>query len=47
MEARWRFMIIGMADKVSGEYSGRQLWWQRCGKTGINTTAEEMWDGNR
>ena len=38
---------LGMAEKVSGEDSGGQALWMRCRKIGIDTTAEEMWDGNR
>ena len=47
MEARWRFRIIGIADKVISEDCGGQAWWCRCGTTGMNTAAEEMWDRNR
>ena len=36
---------MGMADKVRGGDSGGQAQWRRCRKTGIDTTAEEMWDG--
>ena len=46
MEARWRFRIIGMADKVSGEDSGGRAQWRILGKTGIDTATEEIWDGN-
>ena len=41
-----RSRIIGMADKVSGEYSGRQAWWRISGTTWMDTAMEEMWDGN-
>ena len=47
MEARCRCEIMGVADKVNGEYSSGQAWWRRCVTTGIDTVAEEMWDGNR
>ena len=47
MEARWRYSIIGMADKVSGEDSGGKSWWWICGTTGMDMAVEEMWDGNR
>ena len=47
MEERWRCRIIGMEDKVGGEYSGVRAWWRRCGTAGMDTAAEEMWDGNR
>ena len=47
MEARWRFRIIGMAYKVGGEYGIGRAWWRRCGTTGMNMAAEEIWDGNR
>ena len=47
MEARWRCGIIGMTDKVRGEYSGWLAWCWRCGTTGMDTATEEMWDGNR
>ena len=46
MEARWRFWIIGIEDKVSGEDSSGRAWWQRCGTTGMDTAAEVMQDGN-
>ena len=36
-----------MADKVSGEDSGGQSLWRRCKKIGMDTAAEDMWDGNR
>ena len=39
--------IMGMADKISGEDSGRQAWWRRCGTTGMDTGVEEMQDVNR
>ena len=44
---RWRFRIIGVADKVGGKYNSGQAWWRRCGKTGMDMAAKEMWDGNR
>ena len=47
MEARCRCRIIGIADKVSGEYSGRRAWWRRFRTTVIDMAAEEIWDGNR
>ena len=37
---------MGMADKVSGEDIRGREWWRRCGTTGMDTAAEEMWDGN-
>ena len=43
----WRCKIIGMADKVSGEDSGDQEWLRRCETIGMDTSADEMWDGNR
>ena len=45
MEARWLCKIIDMRDKVSGEDIGGQALWRRFVKTGIDTTAKEMWDG--
>ena len=39
--------IMGMADKVSGKDSGGRAWLQRCGTTDMDTTVEEMQDGNR
>ena len=39
--------IMGMADKISGEYSGGRAQWRRCRTTGIDTAVEEMWYGNR
>ena len=47
MEARWRCGIMGMEDKVSDKDIGGRAWWRRCGKTGMDTAAEDMWDGNR
>ena len=47
MEARWRCRIIGMSEKVSGKDSSGIAWWRTCGTTGIDTAAEEVWDGNR
>ena len=38
---------MGMVDNVSGEYSVGRTRWCRCGKIGMDTVAEEMWDGNR
>ena len=38
---------VGMTDKVSGEYSSGQARWRRYRTTGMDTAAEEMWDGNR
>ena len=39
--------IMGMADKISGEDSGRQAWWQRYGITGMDTAVQIILDGNR
>ena len=39
--------IMGMADKVNGEYNSRRAWWRRCGTTEIDTAVEEIQDGNR
>ena len=36
-----------MVDKISGEDSGGQAWWQICETTGIDTAVEDMLDGNR
>ena len=36
-----------MADKVGVEDSGVQARWWRCGTTDMDTTVEEMRDGNR
>ena len=47
MEARWRCRIMGMSEKFSSEDSGRQKWWRRCRTTGMDTTAEDMREGNR
>ena len=47
MEARWRCRIIGMSDKAGGEDSGGQAQWRKYGKTGMDTVAEDIWDGNR
>ena len=44
MEVRWRCSIIGMADKVGSEDSGGLARCQRCGTTGMDTAADEMWD---
>ena len=38
---------VGMEEKVSGEDSGGRAKWRRCRITGMDTAAEEMWDGNR
>ena len=38
---------VGMVDKVSSEDSGGSARWQRCRTTGMDTAAEEMWNGNR
>ena len=42
MEERQRCRIMGTEYKISGEDSGGQAWWRRCGTTGIDTAAEEM-----
>ena len=39
--------IMGITDKVSGEDSGVRAQWRRCGTKDMDTTAEEIWDGNR
>ena len=46
MEAQWRCGTMGMADKVSGEDSGRRAWWKISRTTGMDTEAEKMMDGN-
>ena len=46
MEARRRYGITGMAEKVSGKDSGGKSRWWRCGKIGIDTAAEEIQDSN-
>ena len=38
---------VGMAEKVIGEDSGRRERRRRFRITGMDTAAEEMWDGNR
>ena len=47
MEVQWRYGMMGTADKFSGEDSGGQAWWQRCGTKWMDTADEEMRDGNR
>ena len=47
MEVRWIFRIIGTADKVSSEDSDVRARWRIGGKTGMDTAAEEMSDGNK
>ena len=47
MEARCRYRIIGLSDKVSGENIGGREWGRRFRTTGMDTEVEEMWDGNR
>ena len=47
IEARWRCGIMGMAEKVRGEYSCGRARWQRFETTGIDTAAEKMRDGNK
>ena len=47
MEARQRCRIMGMADRVNSDDSGRKSWWRRCGTTDMDTAAEEMRDCNR
>ena len=47
LRAYRRSGIMGMTDKVGGEDSGVQAWWQRCGTKDMDTTAEEIRDGNR
>ena len=47
MEARRRFRIIWMVDKVRGEYSGGLEWWWRCGTTGMDMAVGGMLDVNR
>ena len=37
---------IGMEDEISGKESGRQERWSICRPTGMDTAAEERWDGN-
>ena len=38
---------VGMEDKVSGADSSGRARWRRFRTTGMDTAAEEMWDGNR
>ena len=38
---------VGTEDKVSSEDSGERTRWRRFRTTGMDTAAEEMWDGNR
>ena len=38
---------VGMEDKVGGEDRGGRAWWRIFRTTGMDTEAEEMWDGNR
>ena len=47
LRAYCRSGIMGMADNVSGEDSGGQTRWRRCGTIGMDTEAENMRDGNR
>ena len=47
MEVQRRCRIMGMEDKVSSKYRGRQAQWRRCGTTGMDTAAEDMRDRNR
>ena len=39
--------IMGMAEKISGEYSSGRSWCRICRTTGMDTAVEEMWEGNR
>ena len=39
--------IMGMTDKVSGEDSGVRARLRRCGTKDMDTTAEDIRDGNR
>ena len=36
--------IMGMEDKISGEDSGGQAWWRRCGTTCMDTVVKEIRD---
>ena len=47
MEARRRCRIMGVVDKVVVEDSDGRSRWRRCRTTGMDTAAEEMWEGNR
>ena len=47
LRAYRRSGIMVMVDKISGVDSGGQALWRRCGTTGMDTTVEEMRDGNR
>ena len=38
---------VGMVDKVSGEDRDGRVRWMRCRTTGMDTVAEEIWDGKR
>ena len=33
-------------QEVSDDDRGGRAWWWRCGTTGMNKVAEDMWDGN-
>ena len=37
---------VGMADKVSGKGISRKAQWRIYRTTGMDTAAEEMWEGN-
>ena len=38
---------VGISDKVSGKDSGGRARWRRFRKTGMDTAADEIRDGNR
>ena len=38
---------VRIAEKVSGEERGGMARWWICRTTGIDTAAEDMWDGNK
>ena len=42
-----RYKIMGVADKISGEYIGINAQCWRCETTGIDTEVEDMWGGKR
>ena len=46
MDARWRYGIMGMADKVSGKDSGGRAWWRICVATWMDTVVDEKQDVN-
>ena len=45
--AYYRSVIMGVAEKIRGEDSSGRAQWKRFGKTGMDTAAADMQDGNR